>query len=111
MSTDRLSEQAKEARRAYFRGRYKSAPDKHKAYVCHMWEKKAQQFFGTLYIPPDREGVLSDQAAELRRRYYSEYRKTHETDRSAYMREYRKNHKEKLSQYQRDYWERKGKKV
>lgn len=106
-----LTQGAKDARREYYRDRYKRDPDKHKKYVCRMWERKAQQFFGALYVPPDREGELSAQAAELRRRYYSEYRKTHSTDRTEYMREYRNNHREKLTQYQHDYWERKGKKV
>ena len=110
MCIDGMSEGAKEARREYYRRRYRTAPEKHKVYVFHMWEKKAKDFFGALYSPPDREGVLSVQASELRRRYYAEYRKTHDTSRSDYMKEYRKNHKEKLSQYQRDYWERKGNK-
>lgn len=103
-----MSEGAKEARREYYRERYKSAPGKHKVYMCRVWEKKAAVFFGSLYVPPTREGVLSNQAAELRRRYYSEYRKTHDTKRTAYMREYRKSHREQVSQYNRDYWERKA---
>lgn len=106
-----LSEEAKEARREYYRGRYKTDPDKHKVYVCRMWERKAQNVFGTLYVPPTTEGVLSDQAAELRRRYYSEYRKTHDTDRSEYMKEYRKSHRDQLEKNSRDYWERKGKAI
>ena len=109
MRTEVLSEGAREARKAYYRSRYKSAPEKHKVYLYRMWEKKARALYGRDYKPPESEDVLSDQAAEVRRRYYSEYSKTHSTgSRKAYMKEYRRKNRDKLTRYQKDYWERKA---
>ena len=62
------------------------------------------------YIPPVKEGVLSKQAAELRRQYYAAYRKkTGPTQaRREYMKRYREKNKDKISKYNQDYWERKA---
>lgn len=105
-----MTEEAKEARRKYYRERYKTDKAKHKIYVCHVWENKARKLYDKEYIPPVKEGVLSEQAAELRRQYYAEYRKkTGPTQaRRDYMKRYRAKNKEKITQYNKDYWERKA---
>ena len=105
-----MTEAAKEARRKYYRGRYKTDKEKHKIYVCHVWENKARKLYDKEYIPPVKEGVLSKQAAELRRQYYAAYRKkTGPTQaRREYMKRYREKNKDKISKYNQDYWERKA---
>lgn len=111
-----LSSKAKQARSVYYRERYRKDPAKHKQYVCNMWEKKARALYENEYIPPKKEGELSAQAAELRRRYYAEYRKKNgdqiRTKHREYMKDYSKKNRDKLrdkqAQYTHDYWERKA---
>jgi len=105
-----MTEKAKKARREYYRGRYKADPEKHKLYVYNVWEKKARALYDKEYIPPVKPGVLSEQAAELRRRYYADYRKKngYNKTRREYMKKYRAKNKEKIAAYNQNYWERKA---
>ena len=104
-----LSDNAKNARRDYYRERYQADPVRHRQYNLNTWERKAREIFGADYIPPTDRTVLSDQASQLRRQYYAEYRQAHNVDRSEYMRHYRESNKERLAEHTRNYWERKGK--
>lgn len=111
-----LSDGAKAARADYYRKRYKRDPAKHRQAELNMWEKKARALYENEYIPPKKDGELSAQAAELRRKYNAEYRKKNRDRIRAYRKEYMKTYtakhrdklREKQKKYMHDYWERKA---
>ena len=68
---------SKESNRIYYKSWRKKNPDKVKRYYLTKWENRAKKFYGSAYIPPERDDVLSEQAQTLRREYFRNYRKMH----------------------------------
>lgn len=72
-----MTNEAKTARRAYFRSWNQAHPENVKAHNLKKWETKAKNLYGDYYQPPSKDGELSDQARQIRNDYYKEYRRTH----------------------------------
>lgn len=89
-----LSPEAARSRNTYYQKWRSDHPKDAKVIQCRYWEKKAKALYGPYYIGPDSEDELSQQAREVRRKYYSDYSKKNAAA-------IRKNNK--------DYWEKKGK--
>ena len=89
-----LSPEASKSRREYYREWRASNSKSNKAIKLRYWEKKAQAFYGKDYKGPVKDGELSPQAKEVRRKYYAEYRR---------------NNKDTISKANHNFWERKAK--
>lgn len=88
-----LSPEAVRSRNTYYQKWRSDHPQDSKVIQCRYWEKKAKALYGPYYVGSDAEDVLSQQAREVRRKYYADYSKKNADA-------IRKNNK--------DFWEKKG---
>lgn len=93
---NKLSPEASRSRREYYRKWRADNKSGDRAIKSRYWEKKAREIFGDGYIGPAPGEDMSQQAREVRRKYYAEYRnKNPETVTRAY----------------KNYWEKKAKEI
>ena len=92
----KLSPEASKSRSEYYRKWRAENRSGDRAIKSRYWEKKAQELFGEEYHGPVPGEELSEQAREVRRKYYAEYRN---------------KNKETVTRAYKNYWEKKAKEI
>lgn len=69
-----LSPAASKARNEYYKAWRGEHPERVKAIQLRYWETKAQKIYGAAYQAPSSNESMSEQAKEVRKKYYADHR-------------------------------------